>query len=84
MVIGQGIARLVTGKTSVTDVGKEVILEEVVLTVLKVSGVDGVTQDHHLLDAVEAGVEVTAGDVATVGPDLPPGEVGAVLYTRDQ
>lgn len=31
----------------------------------RASGVDGVTQDHHLLDVLEAGVEVTAGDVAT-------------------
>lgn len=39
MVTGQGIARLVTGKTSVTAAGKEVISKEVVQTVLKVSGI---------------------------------------------
>jgi len=38
MVIGLEIARLATGKTSVTAVEKEVILKEIATTVLKVSG----------------------------------------------
>ena len=38
MVIGLEIARLATGKTSVTAVRKEVILKEIAIAVLKVSG----------------------------------------------
>lgn len=44
----------------------------------------GVIQDHHLLGGVEVGVEVSAGAVVTVDPDLLSEEAVAMLCVRDQ
>lgn len=63
MATGLGIAKLVTGRTSVTAVESGAMLKEIARIVQRNSNVAGVTQGHHLL--VLAVAVVLAGVAAT-------------------